>query len=166
MAVSFICAVKAFVVFMLSISGVNSAGCLPSPRVPFGPMTQRPCPFRKYVERSIPVQGVCQNDPLNLSDQATRNIGRPKVTISEDVLERRRLSKRRQNTRQTGQQGLYAKLAYSPGKEDEYVNRPSKYWDICGDRFDPGGHIGSFYQLSLAESEFEVMIQEGEEDDI
>ncbi|XP_063946422.1 uncharacterized protein LOC108213155 isoform X2 [Daucus carota subsp. sativus] len=35
-----------------------------------------------------------------------------------------------------------------------------------GDRFDPGGHIGSFYQLSLAESEFEVMIQEGEEDDI
>ncbi|KAL1831983.1 hypothetical protein ACET3Z_001634 [Daucus carota] len=60
----------------------------------------------EYVERSIPVQGVCQNDPLNLSDQATRNIGRPKVTISEDVLERRRLSKRRQNTRQTGQQVL------------------------------------------------------------
>ena len=67
------------------------------------------------MERSIPFQGVCENDPLNFSDQATRKIGRPKVTMSEDVLERR-LSKQGQNARQTGQQGLYAKLAYSPGE--------------------------------------------------
>ena len=63
----------------------------------------------------MPFQGACKDGPANFIDQATRKIGRPKVTVTQDVVERRRLSKRRQNVRRTIQQGLNAKLASYPG---------------------------------------------------
>ncbi|XP_074322845.1 uncharacterized protein LOC141659817 [Apium graveolens] len=49
-------------------------------------------------------------------------------------------------------------------KDEECLKGPSKFWDVCGDNFDPDGHVGEFAQLSLNEPEFEVMIHEYEED--
>ena len=68
-----------------------------------------------YAERPIPFRAACESRPSSCRGGATTKLGRPKLTITEDVLERRRLSKRRQNVRRTIQQGLNAKLASYPG---------------------------------------------------
>ncbi|KAL1815621.1 hypothetical protein ACET3Z_018195 [Daucus carota] len=59
-----------------------------------------------FAGRPIPYRAACETRPSSsYKDRATTKIGRPKLTITEDVLERRRLSKRRQNARRTIQQG-------------------------------------------------------------
>ncbi|WOG95298.1 hypothetical protein DCAR_0414610 [Daucus carota subsp. sativus] len=56
-------------------------------------------------ERPIPFRAAREARPSSCKDGPTAKVGRPKVTITEDVLERRRLSKRRQNARRNIQQG-------------------------------------------------------------
>ncbi|KAL1826126.1 hypothetical protein ACET3Z_012904 [Daucus carota] len=88
-------------------------------------------------ERPIPFRAAHETRPSSRKDGPTAKIGRPKVTITGDVLERRRLSKRRQNARRTIQQGWNAKLACSPGAP------PTGILNVSSREIQPAGHSSS-----------------------
>ncbi|XP_063945079.1 uncharacterized protein LOC108212208 isoform X2 [Daucus carota subsp. sativus] len=84
-------------------------------------------------ERPIPFRAACETRPSSYKDGATSKNGRPKLTITEDVLERRRLSKRRQNARWAIQQGA----------------TPNGVLDVSSREMQPPGHSSS--QLNAAD---------------